>query len=163
MRKSRKAFSLLLAIFTIVLLSVVASYIFYASSSIAKEGAIQYQHEQAEILARSYTEYAVYAITNNDKTSTTSCIDDINATVGTDPDRGVGYKIEVDITYIGNQKYINNCTHKAAVLSNSDEDSLSVILDVYVKYRELAHPGLNATNVDNIPWQVYHKRSLQKI
>jgi len=64
----RKGFSLLVAIFTIVLISLVASYIFYASSSINREGELQYQREQAILLARSYTEYAVMAVNANQGT-----------------------------------------------------------------------------------------------
>jgi len=162
MKQSRRAFSLLVAIFTIVLISLVASYIFYASSSIAKEGGIQYQQEQAKILARSYTEYAILAISANNKDSSTPCIDTINANIG-DPDNGKGYKIVVEVTYIGNQRYISKCNHKAVTLTNSDVDALSVILDVYVKYKDLTHPSLNTSNSVYIPWQVYHRRSLQKI
>ena len=156
MIKFKKGFSLLVAIFVIVLLSVVSAYIFYASSSIVKEGQIQYQDEQARLLARSYTEYAVLAISANDRSI--NCIDKIKADIG-NPDIGKGYKIEVDITYIGNVGYnIGSCSHKAAILSNSDEDTLSVILDVYVKYKDPIHP-----NVNSEPWIVYHRRSIQKI
>ena len=162
MTKSRKGFSLLVAIFTIVLLSLVASYIFYASSSIAKEGSIQYQKEQARILARSYTEYAVLAISGNDRNKTNKCIDEIKADIGT-PDTGQGYKVKVNITYIGNSKYINNCSHKAFTLSDSDEDTLSAILDVYVKYKDASHPSIGGKYQKYIPWQMYHRRSIQKI
>jgi len=162
MIKSRNAFSLLVAIFTIVLLSLVASYIFYASNSIAKEGGIQYQQEQARILARSYTEYAVLAISGNDRNTTNKCIDEITANIG-NPDIGQGYKVKVNITYIGNNKYIKNCLHKAFTLSDSDEDTLSVILDVYVKYKDASNSSIGGKYQKFVPWQVYHRRSIQKI
>jgi len=155
MIKLRNGFSLLVAIFAILLLSLVSSYIFYASSSIAKEGGIQYQQEQARLLARSYTEYAVLAISGNNRSTT--CIDEIEADIGT-PSTGQGYKIKINITYIGNNKYTSTCSHKAFTLADTDEDTLSVILDVYVKYKDSLHPYIS-----NAPWQVYHKRSLQKI
>jgi len=155
MIKSKNGFSLLVAIFTILLLSLISSYILYISSSIAKEGGVQYQQEQARLLARSYTEYAVLAISGNDKNIT--CIDKIEADIGS-PNIGQGYKIEIKITYIGNKQYISRCSNKAYTLSNTDEDTLSVILDVYVKYKDLMH-----SYILKAPWQVYHKRSLQKI
>jgi len=165
MINSRKGFSLLVAIFTIVLVSVVASYIFYASSSISKEGSLEYQQEQARLLARSYTEYAVLAITGNDR-STGKCIRQIKADIGF-PDGGQGYKVEVDVTYIANHKYIDSCpsadTPKAVTLSDNGTDTVTVILDVYVKYTDATHPGLDINNPDQIPWHTYHKRSLQKI
>ena len=153
MMKLRSGFSMLVAIFTIVLMSLVASYIFYASSSVSKEGIIQYKREQAMLLARSYTEYAVMAVSANDRSI--NCLNEINGQVGTNPDNGNGYKINVKISYIGNEKYIKKCTRKAAQLSNSDVEALSVIIDVYIQYKD----GANL----NEPWQTYHRRSLQKI
>ena len=164
MIKLRSGFSMLVAIFVIVLLSLVATYIFYASSSIAKEGSIQYQREQSMLLARSYTEYAVLAISGNDRSI--KCLNEIDATIGTDPDKGEGYKVKIYITYIGNTKYINNgnkCDLIAAELSNTDIDTLSVVLDVYVKYKDIQNPNLYNGNEDLVPWQVYHRRSIQKI
>ena len=162
MTNSKKGFSLLVAIFTIILLSLVASYIFYTSSSIAKESGIQYQQEQARILARSYTEYAVLAISGNDRNKTKKCIDEVTADIG-DPINGKGYRIKVNITYIGNNKYINKCLHNASTLNDTDEDTISAILDVYVMYKETTHPSLNTSYSKYIPWQVYHRRSIQKI
>lgn len=162
MRK-RGAFSLLVAIFTIVLVSLVAAYIFFASSSTVKEGALQYKKEQAQLLARSYTEYAVMAITANNRDSTNICIDNINATIGTDPSQGQGYRVRVVITYIGNERYVDRCTRVAAKLNNSDVDTLSAIIDVYVEYRDIFHPSLFNQYINFVPWQTYHKRSIQKI
>ena len=161
--RMRKGFSLLVAIFTIVLVSLVASYIFYVSSSTAKEGEIQYKKEQAMLLARSYTEYAVMAISANDRDGSGVCIDNINATIGTNPTQGQGYRVRVIITYIGNERYVDKCTYVAAKLSNSDVDTLSAIIDVYVEYREITHPSLFNGNINLVPWQRYHRRSIQKI
>lgn len=160
MTNLRSGFSMLVAIFTIVLLSLVASYIFYASSSITKEGNLQYQKEQAILLARSYTEYAVMAVSANDRTN--KCIDTINTDIGT-PDSGNGYKVYVKITYIGNNKYINKCKSIAANLNDTDIDTLSIIVDVYIKYKDILNPTYGTSKQKYIPWQTYHKRSLQKI
>ena len=153
----KKAFSLLVAIFTILLLSLVATYIFYASSIISKSGGLQYQREQAMILARSYTEYAVMAIEGNDRS--VNCTQEINADIGS-PNIGQGYRVKVLISYIGNQNYINGCSNKIAQLNNTDPDTLTAIIDVYVKYKDSQHPDI--TN-PNTPWQTYHRRSIQKI
>ncbi len=164
MTKLRSGFSMLVAIFVILMLSLVASYIFYASSSIAKEGSIQYQRDQAMILARSYTEYSVLAISGNNRKI--QCLNEINARVGNNPNQGRGYVVKVYITYIGNSKYINNgdkCNKIAAELANTDIDTLSVILDVYVKYKDIQNPNLYNGNANLVPWQVYHRRSIQKI
>ena len=161
MIKLRSGFSMLVAIFVILMLSLVATYIFYASSSISKESSIQYQREQAMILARSYTEYTVLALSGNNKDSG-NCINTINANIGT-PNNGRGYRVRVDITYIGNSKYLTGCTNVAANLSNSDIDTLSVIVDVYVKYKDISNPSLYNGFSSFVPWQAYHRRSIQKI
>ena len=161
--KRRKGFSLLVAIFTIVLVSLVAAYIFYVSSATAKEGTIQYQKEQAELLARSYTEYAVMAISANNRDGANICIDNISATIGSNPAQGQGYRVRVVITYIGNERYVNRCSYVAAQLNNSDVDTLSAIIDVYVEYRDISHPSLFNGYINYVPWQRYHKRSIQKI
>ena len=161
MIKLRSGFSMLVAIFVILMLSLVATYIFYASSSISKEGSIQYQREQAMILARSYTEYAVLAVSGNDRSSG-NCINTINANIGT-PNSGRGYRVRVDITYIGNSKYLAGCTNVAANLPNSDVDTLSIIVDVYVEYKDISNPSLYNGFASYVPWQAYHRRSIQKI
>jgi hypothetical protein len=155
--KQKRAFSLLIAIFTILLLSLVATYIFYASSIVSKSGGLQYQREQSIILARSYTEYAVMAIEANKRT--TNCTKEIKANIG-NPNSGNGYRILVKISYIGNKKYIDSCPNTIAKLNNLDPDTLTAIIDVYVSYKDLNHPDI--TNA-NTPWQTYHRRSIQKI
>jgi hypothetical protein len=155
--KKREAFSLLIAIFTILLLSLVASYIFYASSIVSKSGGLQYQREQSIILARSYTEYAVMALQANKRDTT--CTKEIRANIG-NPNSGNGYKILVKISYIGNKKYLTKCTNAIAKLNNSDPDTLSAIIDVYVMYKDALHPDKSNPNT---PWQTYHRRSIQKI
>lgn len=159
----RNGFSLLVAIFTIMLISLVAAYIFFASSATVKEGGLQYKKEQAQLLARSYTEYAIMAISANNRAGSGVCIDNINATIGNDPTKGQGFRVQVKITYIGNSRYVANCTRVAAALNDTDIDTLSAIIDVYVEYRDIFHPSLFNGYMQYVPWQTYHKRSLQKI
>jgi len=162
--KNKKAFSLLVAIFVIMLISIVASYIFYTSSTVAKTGSIQYQREQAAIYARSYTEYAILAISGNNRNSG-QCITTINANIG-NPNIGQGYKIVVKISYIGNNKYINSCNTNNIIANlndTTDEDTLFAIIDVYVSYKDIMHRSINTQWQNYIPWQTYHKRSIQKI
>jgi len=155
----KRGFSLLVAIFTIVLLSLVASYIFYASSTVAKIGNLQYQKEQAMLLARSYTEYAILAIQGHDRDATTNCVETISANIGSNPNNGNGYRVRVVINYIGNSKYLTHCNNILAELDdNNSPDTLMALIDVYVEYKDLLH--FDRTNA---PWITFHKRSLQKI
>ena len=170
MYKQRKAFSMLVAIFVIMILSLVASYIFYANSTTAKVGQLQYQRAQAMLLARSYTEYAVLAIQGHNRNVNSGCVNKIVTDIGANPEQGQGFKVIVKISYIGNQKYIQNCGAKTAQLANPNitnqtapEDTLMAIVDVYVKYKDMQHQGLSAGANNSVPWHTYHRRSLQKI
>jgi len=164
MRKFRDGFSMLVAIFVIMMLSLVASYIFFASNSTTKTGTIQYQAEQAKLYARSFTEYAILAATGNDRNNTNQCISTINSTIGNDPALGQGYQIRVDLTYIGNGTNYNltNCANVAA--NNVSTDSLSIIVDVYVQYKDYQQvSAAKPADQPNVPWTTYHRRSIQKL
>ena len=158
--KNRKGFSLLVAIFVILMLSLVASYIYYASSTIAKVGSTQYQKDQAELYARSYTEYAIMAIDSYNRSANNNCITQINQNIG-NPDSGQGFKVKVLISYIGNNKYLPTSCPVTARLpdpSNPNNDTLMAIIDVYVSYKDSQHMDIASS-----PWITYHKRSLQKL
>ncbi|MBD3788771.1 MAG: type II secretion system protein [Campylobacterales bacterium] len=153
----RKAFSLLTAIIVVILMSTVAMFIMSLSGKLVKETTAQYQREQAELYAKSYTEYAILAVTANDRVSS-NCLRDIDGTIG-DPLNG-GYRIRARIAYIGQNTQVASCA-ATRVLSNSVttiKSPLSIIVDVYVEYKEPDHP-----NSAQAPWITYHKRTLQKI
>jgi len=146
MNKQRKAFSLIMAIVVIVLMATVAMLIMTISGKMVKTTTTQYQKEQAVLYAKSYTEYAIMAVMANDR-NTTTCLDNINATID-------NYTIRTVISYIGNSD-VSSCTN---VISNSVVTSaspLNIMVDVFVSYPDPDHPNdLNMT---------YHRRSLQKI
>jgi len=149
----RKAFSLLTAIFIIVLMATVAAFIVNLSGKMVKGTTAQFQREQSMLLAKSYTEYAIMAVTANDHTSG-NCLNTITGGYGNDGNGNDLYTINVDIRYIGNTALDASCN----TLSNNvtaEKSPLSIIIDVFVSYKDLDHPDdLNIT---------YHRRSLQKI
>lgn len=156
--KQRKAFSLIMAIVVIVLMSTVAALIMNMSGKMIKKTTIQYQKEQALLLAKSYTEFAVMSVMANDRNNTyttgNDCLEDIDATVGTYP---YGYRVRTRISYIGNNQFGQCATTR--VLSNSvvtPNSPLNIIVDVYVEYLEADHP-------DTPKYISYHRRTLQKI
>jgi len=155
----RKAFSLLTAIIIIVLMATVGIFVMSLSAKITRETTAQFQREQSMLYAKSYTEYAIMAVTANDRNDTTGkCLSDIDATLG-DVNNG-GYKVEVRIAYIGQSKEIGDCAGTRKLDSNvtTEESPLNIIVDVYVKYKEPDHP-----DPSNAPYITYHKRTLQKI
>jgi len=158
-QSQRKAFSMLIAIVVIVLMSSVAILILSISGKIVKETTAQYQREQAMLLAKSYTEYAVMAVSANDRSAIGgNCLNDIDGGFGSDPSI-TDYRVRVRLSYIGNAG-VNSCS-STRVLSNSVTNThspLHILIDVYVEYRDPDHP-----NPSNSPWITYHKRTLQKI
>jgi len=153
---TKKAFSMLTSIIVIVLMATVAIFVLNLSGKIVKSTVIQYQHEQAELYAKSYTEYAILAVTGNDRN--VACVDDIDGTIGS-PTTGNGYRIRTRIAYIVNGTQIDTSKCSGTrVLSTSVTTSstpLSIIVDAYVDYKD-------PDNTDG-PWLTVHRRTIQKI
>jgi len=144
----RKAFSMLTAIIIIVLMATVAAFIFSLSGKMVKSTSVQFQREQAMLLAKSYTEYAILAVTANEHNSS-NCLNDITGTYGI-------YNVDVNISYIGNGDLDSSCR----ILSNTVTTAgspLNIIVDVFVRYDDLDHPASTPPKI------TYHRRSLQKI
>ena len=147
----RKAFSMLTAIFIIVLMASVAAFIINLSGKMVKGTTVQFQREQAVLLSKSYTEYAIMAVTANEHNSS-NCLNTITGTYGTGPG---AYNIEVDISYIGDTNLNASCTNRLSTAVVTPKSPLNIIVDVFVRYQDIGHPDdLNMT---------YHRRSLQKI
>jgi type II secretory pathway pseudopilin PulG len=155
-KNQREAFSMLTAIIIIVLMASVSLFVMNLSAKMTRETTAQYQREQAMLYAKSYTEYAIMAVTGNNRA--VNCLSDINATLG-DPNNG-GYRIEVHLAYIGNNAEIGGCTADRQLYTTvvTPGSPLNIIVDTYVRYKEPDHP-----NPANTPFITYHKRTLQKI
>jgi len=148
----RKAFSMLTAIFVIVLMATVAAFILNLSGKMVKGTTVQFQREQSMLLAKSYTEYAIMAVTANEHNSS-NCLNTITGGYGDDGNGNDLYSIKVDISYIGRD--VNNCNNNLSNTVVTPKSPLNIIVDVFISYKDLDHPNdLNMT---------YHRRSLQKI
>ena len=157
-KRLRNAFSMITAIVIIVLMSTVAVFVMNLSGKIVKSTVTQYQHEQAELYAKSYTEYAILEVTGNDRS--VNCVDAINKHIGS-PNTGNGYRIRTRIAYIVNGTEIDtsHCSG-TRVLSTSvttKETPLTIIVDSYVDYQDPDNSGTAK------PWLTVHRRSVQKI
>ncbi len=149
-QKQRKAFSMITAIFIIVLMATITVFIMNISGKMVKETTVQYQREQAMLLAKSYMQYAVLAVTANEHNSS-NCLDSISGGFG----GANGYQVDVNISYIGDSNLVSgSCANKLST-SVTDKSPLNIVVDVFVRYPDLDHPDdLNMT---------YHKRRLIKI
>ena len=149
----RKAFSMITAIIVIVLMATVGTFILNLSGKMVKGTTTQFQREQAILLAKSYTEYAIMAVTANEHNSS-ACLKTITGNYGGSDE----YSINVDISYIGNNIHGNCNSNKLntnAIVT--PKSPLNIIVDVFVSYHELDHPSSTPPKI------TYHKRSLQKI
>ena len=151
----RKAFSMLTAIIVIVLMATVAAFIMNLSGKMVQSTTVQFQREQSMLLAKSYTEYAIMAVTANEHNSS-NCLNNISGTYGI-------YNIDVNISYIGynttpaNGGLHANCRTLSTAVTYPSKSPLNIIVDVFVSYDELNHPSSTPPKI------TYHRRSLQKI
>ena len=181
--KHKKAFSMITAIFVIVIMATVSSLIMNITGKTIKTTTQQYQKEQAQLLARSYTELAIMYVMHYDRSSTPNCLETITDHFGTQDSNGnYPYSIHINIKYLGNDTLLHGCsktilnTGAIGTASNithsatwTDDDSLhgninrtvSLIIDTYITYKDFDDPSALLANGDrNI---TFHRRTLQKL
>lgn len=164
----RRAFSMMMAITVMVIMMGISAMVFTLSNKVVAATSTQFQKEQAILLAKSYTEFTIMAITGNSGlTGGATCIDGVDGDIsgvriGTTAastgviDSGMGYRVSTRVSYIGNNI---TCTNARILDTNlTTNTSPNVIVDVYVEYRDSTfHRNGSA------PWITYHRRTLQKI
>jgi len=159
----RAAFSMITAIFVIVLMASVAAFVMNLSGKVVQETTAQYRKEQAILYAKSYTEFAIMAATAQDCAPA-----EITAEIGNDTEQGDGYHIIVQTHYIG----ANSGCPNTIRLGNADNVNTPssvggvILVDVFVRYRNPEDE--NAIN--NEDWSMrnrrgitYHRRTLQRL
>jgi type II secretory pathway pseudopilin PulG len=148
----RSGFSMITAIFVMVIMASVGAFVMNLSGKIVKTTTAQYQHEQAILYAKSYTEYAIMAVTAHDRSS--NCVETIKGSIG-DIDNG-GYTIRTHIAYIGSPAEITKCsgTRQLNTATIDTNTPLSIIIDAYVDYKDLDNTAMTHT---------VHRRTIQKI
>jgi len=163
--RNRKAFSMITAIFVILIMSTVAVFIMNISGKVVKESVAQYQKEQAVLLAKSYTELAIMAVMSNDRNGTGNCVYTINGivvppggTITNADTNGEGYRVRTHIGFIGANADIGSCATVRQFGNPASGNELNIIVDVYVDYKDIQQG-----NPANSPWITYHRRTLQKI
>jgi len=145
--RMRSGFSMLTAIAVIVIMGTIGAFVMSLGGKIVKTTATQYQHEQAILYAKSYTEFAVMAVTGNDRVNK-ECIDTINGQVD-------NYQIRVELSYIGPTSVIGNCSSDRQLSTNvkTKKTPLTVIIDTFVQYPD----------IDSNQKFTVHRRTVQKI
>ena len=145
-----KAFSMITAIFVILIMATVSMLVMSTSGKIVKTTTSQYQHAQANLYAKSYTEFAVMAVTGHDRT--VNCLQDVNGVIG-DINNG-GYNIRTHIQYIVSDNERGMCPRINANDIQKLKTPLTLIIDAYVDYQDPDNDEQTLT---------VHRRSVQKI
>ena len=149
----RKAFSMITAIFVIVIMATIAMFVTSLSGRGVKATSNQYQKAQAMLYAKSYTEFAIMAVTAHNRTA--NCVETITGSIGNINEGG--YAIRTHIAYIGPTSEIGNCSGTRQLSNNVTTPStpLTIIVDAYVDYKD---PDNTAA-----PKITVHRRTVQKI
>jgi len=170
-KQTKKAFSMITAIFVIVIMASVSALIMNITGKTIKATTQQYQKEQAQLLARSYTELAILYVMHYDRNITGSnCLETITDHFG---DASNGYDITMNIKYIGNNTLLGNCRNNIesdgtfsltntnatwadnAAINGGINSTISLIVDTYITYKDFDDPS----NRDI----TFHRRTLQKL
>lgn len=161
---NRPAFSMITAIFVMVLMSTLSVFVLNLSGKAVQETTAQYKKEQAILYAKSYTEFAIMVASSQDciQTITADLNGKGNATANSVL-TGLGYHVDVNIQYIGSNA---GCSLQEIGVDVNNTDSIggSILIDTYVRYRNPEHPN-SQNDVDWAanPGYTYHKRTLQRL
>ncbi|MCH9814507.1 MAG: type II secretion system protein [Epsilonproteobacteria bacterium] len=143
----RKGFSLVTAIVILITVATLMTLMMNLSSTSVKNTMDIYLKEQAELLARAATEYALLAISAHDNSG--NCVETINISY---PEGQSTHDMNVSIQYIG-----NNMMGCNTVLDNNiftEESNMTVIIDTVV--------SVNQANTGIIEPIRIHRRTIQK-
>ena len=145
----RRGFGLITAIVIMITVATLMTLMIGLSSTSVKVTLDLYLKEQAELLSRSATEYALLAISGHE--NNVSCIENINIAY---PETNPTHEANVTIWYLGRGLPVASCDN---VLSNSidtNESNLTVIIDTVVSVNQV-NTGITE------PIRV-HRRTIQK-
>ncbi len=144
------------AIFVIIIMASISALIMNVTGKTIKATTQQYQKEQAQLLARSYTELAILKILYYDRN--TSCLKTFTENFGANGGFH-GYDVKVNIQYIGNSTLLGACATSSLTKwennSNRFDKTISLIIDTYITYKDFDDPS----NRDI----TFHRRTLQKL
>ena len=149
----RKAFSMITAIFVIVIMATIAIFVLNLSGKSVHATTTQYQRAQAMLYTKSYTEFAIMSVTAHDRA--TNCVETIKGSIG-NINNG-GYAIRTHIAYIGPTSEIGNCAGSRQLSTNvtTAATPLTIIVDAYVDYKD--------PDNTSAPKITVHRRTVQKI
>ena len=146
----RRGFTLIAAIFFVVIASSICMLALSIASTSVKQNSEIYLREQSELVARAATEYAMLAIISND--FSTTCLGNQSENASEDNpisgEFGDLFTFKVYVKYFGD---MGICSGDVVAATGANQGT--IMLDVFVSSK----PG-KASNPIN-----FHKRTLQKL
>ena len=145
----RKGFSLITAIIFLFVVATLSILALSMSTQSAKQTTDQYLKIEAELLAKSGTEYALLAISGHEVNATNGCLNHIDIKY---PTSGATYTHDVNISimYIGNGLPAG-CTQLGTDIATADSNR-TVIIDTIVT----TNPAVSLEPIR------IHRRTIQK-
>ena len=148
----RRGFTLIAAIFFVVIASSICMLALSIASTSVKQNSEIYLREQSELVARAATEYAMLAIISND--FSTTCLGNQSENASEDNpisgEFGDLFTFKVYVKYFGDMG--DACKNKDAVIVKGTNQG-TIMLDVFVSSK----PGKSSNPIN------FHKRTLQKL
>jgi len=160
-QKRRSAFSMITAIFVILILASIGAFIMNISGKVVQETGAQYRKEQAILYAKSYTEYAIMAAISQ------TCVNNITANLdgsAQEVKQGQGYFVDVRIHYIGASTCANNIDD--TIIQDVRAIDNIILVDTYVRYRD--PNSIAAKSLPPLAWEsdsgmTYYRRTIQRL
>ena len=148
-QQSRSGFAMIMAIFFMIVIATLLTYMLSSSTETAKRTTNTYVNEQAQLLAKSAVEYAILRVSDVNRSSG-NCLNNFNAQY---PDTtNPIFDINVSIRYIGFGT-LAGCNDYIATINTPDSNG-TMLIDVYVS----DNIGLGLSEPIR-----YHRRTLQKL
>ena len=146
----RRGFTLIAAIFFVVIASSICMLALSIASTSVKQNSEIYLREQSELVARAATEYAMLAIISND--FSTTCLGNQSENASEDNpitgEFGDLFTFKVYVKYFGD---MGICSGDAVAATGANQGT--IMLDVFVSSK----PGKSSNPIN------FHKRTLQKL
>lgn len=151
--KYKKGIAMIISIAFLIITAVLMSIMVKMTALTTKRTADVFFQEQAYLLAKSATEFALLAISAHDRDAH-GCITNINIQYPTSGAQAI-YDINTTIRYIGFNSYAGTCSTNSFIdeISTSESNG-TVIIDTYVT---------TSTNVNITEPVRFHRRTMQKL
>lgn len=146
----RNGFAMIMAIFFMIIIATLLSYMLSSTTETAKRTTNVYVNEQAQLLAKSAVEYALLRVSGFDR-SGGNCMNGFTAVY---PDSANPiFDINVNVQYVGFGPLSGTCDDFIPNIATPESNG-TMLIDVYVS----DNASLNLSE----PIQ-YHRRTLQKL